>query len=48
MKNLNILDQDFQRFHCQKKDIFDSSALSPTDLLQITFVEIVLRLPVDI
>ena len=47
-KNLTILDQYFQRFHCQKKDICNSAVFSPTALLQISFVEIILRLPVDI
>ena len=47
-KNLNISDQYFQRFHCQKKDICNSAVFSPTALLQISFVEIILRLPVDI
>ena len=48
MKNLTIFDQYFQRFHCQKKDICNSAEFSPTALLQISFVEIFLRLPVDI
>ena len=47
-KNLTISDQYFQRFHCQKKDICNSAVFSPTALLQISFVEIILRLPVDI
>ena len=48
MKNLTISDQYFQRFHCQKKYICNSAVFSPTALLQISFVEIILRLPVDI
>ena len=47
-KNLTILDQYFQRFHCQKKDICNSAVFNPTALLQISFVEIILRLPVGI
>ena len=47
-KNLTIQDQYFQRFYCQKKDICNSAVFSPTALLQISFVEIILRLPVDI
>ena len=47
-KNLTISDQYFQRFHCQKKDICNSAVFSPTALLQISFVQIILRLPVDI
>ena len=47
-KNLTIQDQYFQRFYCQKKDICNSAIFSPTALLQISFVEIILRLPVDI
>ena len=47
-KNLTISDQYFQRFHCQKKDICNSAVYSPTALLQISFVEIIFRLPVDI
>ena len=47
-KNLTIPDQYFQRFHCQKKDICNSAVFSPSALLQISFVEIMLRLPVDI
>ena len=48
MKNLTISDQYFQRFDCQKKDICNSAVFSPTALLQISFVQIILRLPVDI
>ena len=47
-KNLTISDQYFQRFPCQKKDICNSAVFSPTALLQISFVQIILRLPVDI
>ena len=47
-KNLTILDQYFQRFHGQKKDICNSAVFSPTALLHISFVKIILRLPVDI
>ena len=47
-KYLTNLDQYFQRFHCQKKDICNSAVFSPTALLQISFVQIILRLPVDI
>ena len=47
-KNLTILDQYLQRFHCQKKDICNSAVFSPTALLKISFVQIILRLPVDI
>ena len=47
-KNLTFSVQYFQGFHCQKKDICNSAAFSPTALLQISFVEIILRLPVDI
>ena len=47
-KNLTISDHYFQRFHGQKKDICNSAVFSPTALLQISFVEIILRLPVDI
>ena len=46
-KNLTILDQYF-RFHCLKKDICISAVFSPTALLQVYFVEIVLRFHVDI
>ena len=45
-KNLTISDHYFQRFHCQKKNICNSAVFSPTALLQISFVEIILRLPV--
>ena len=48
IKNLTISDQYFKRFYCQKKDICNSAVFSPTALLQISFVEIILRLPVDI
>ena len=47
-KNLTILDQYFQKFHFQKKYISSSVVLSPAALLQIYFVEIILRIPVDI
>ena len=47
-KNLTISDQYFQRFCCQKKDICNSAVFSPTALLQISFVEIILTLPVDV
>ena len=47
MKNLTISDQGFQRFHGQKKDICNWAVFSPTAKLQISFVEIILRLPVD-
>ena len=47
-KNLKISDQYFHRFPCQKKDICNSAVVSPTALLQISFVEIILRLSVDI
>ena len=46
--NLTILDQYFQGFHCQKKNICNSAVFSPTALLQISFVQIILRRPVDI
>ena len=45
---MTISDQYFQRFHCQKKDICNSAVFSPTALLQISFAEIIFRLPVDI
>ena len=48
LKSLTISDQYFQIFHCQKKDICNSAVFSPTALLEISFVEIILRLPVDI
>ena len=48
MKNLTISDQYFQRFHCQKKDICNSAVFSPTALLQISFVKIILRITVGI
>ena len=47
-KNQTILDQYFQRLHCQKENICNSAVFSPTALLQIYFVEIILRVPVDI
>ena len=47
-KYMTISDQNFQRFHCQKKDICNSAVFSPTALLQISFGETILRLPVDI
>ena len=47
-ENLTLLDLYFQRFHCQKKFICNSAVFSPTAQLQISFVEIILRLPVDI
>ena len=48
MENLTISDQHFQRFHCQKKDICNSAVFSPSALLQISFVEMILRLPIDV
>ena len=47
-KNLTISVHYFQRFHHQKKDICNSAVFSPNALLQISFVDIILRLPVDI
>ena len=48
-KNLTISDQFFQRFYCQKKDICNIAVFSPTAaILQIFFIENILRLPVDI
>ena len=46
-KNMAISDKNFQRYHCQKKNICNSAVFCPTALLQISFVEILLRLPVD-
>ena len=40
--------QYFPRFHCQKKYTCNSAELSPTELLQISSVEIIVRLTVDI
>ena len=48
MKNLIISGQYFQRFYCKKKYICNSAVFSPTAPLQISFVEITLRLTVDI
>ena len=47
-KYLTNLDQYFQRYHCHKKDICNSAVFSPTAILQISFVEIIFRLLVDI
>ena len=38
----------FKDFSVRKKDICNRAVLSPTALLQLSFVEIILRLPVDI
>ena len=40
--------KQFQRNHCQKKYICNVAGFSPTALLEISFLEIILRLPVDI
>ena len=43
-----ISHQNFQRFQCQRKDIYNSLVFSPTAVLQISFVKQFLRLPVNI
>ena len=45
IKNLTISDQI--TFHCHKNDICNCAVFSPTAQLQISFVEIILRLSVE-
>ena len=48
MKNLTISDQYFQGFPCRKKDICNCAVFIQTVQLQLSFVEIIFKLPVEI
>ena len=48
MKNWTISDQYFQRSHCQNRDIQNSAEFISAEQLQISFVKIDLRHPVEI